>query len=162
MSAYVSIRQHTSYVSIRQHAHAYVSIRQHTHANVSIRQHTSAYVSIRQHTHAYVSIRQHTSAYVSVCTCVSSPRANMKRIPNPPHAPRPRLSPRYLPCHLQQKKKRQHTSAYAYVSIHQHTSAYVSICIRQYTSANVSIRQHSSPPRPTLSLRNFLCHLLPR
>jgi hypothetical protein len=32
-------------------------------AYVSIRQHTSAYVSIRQHTSAYVSIRQHTSAY---------------------------------------------------------------------------------------------------
>jgi hypothetical protein len=70
----------TAYVSIRQHTSAYVSIRQHTPANVtrkpppdSIRQHTSAYVSIRQHTPANVtrkpppdSIRQHTSAYVSI------------------------------------------------------------------------------------------------
>ncbi len=56
---------------------------------------------------------------------------------------------------------RQHTSAYAYVSIRQHTSAYVSIrqhtsayvsgrptsayvSIRQHTSAYVSIRQHTS------------------
>ncbi len=33
-------------------------------AYVSIRQHSSAYVSIRQYTSVYVSIRQHTSAYV--------------------------------------------------------------------------------------------------
>jgi hypothetical protein len=33
-------------------------------AYVSIRQHTSGYVSIRHHTSSYVSIRQHTSAYV--------------------------------------------------------------------------------------------------
>jgi hypothetical protein len=67
MSAYVSIRQHTSaYVSIR--TSAYVSIRQHTSAYASIRQHTSArcpFISIRQHTQACVSIRQHTSTYVS-------------------------------------------------------------------------------------------------
>jgi hypothetical protein len=91
VSAYVSIRQHTSaYVSIRSayvsiRTSAYVSmrqiclpqceepperaprrasIRQHTSAYASIRQHASAYASIRQHTSAYVSIRQHTSAYV--------------------------------------------------------------------------------------------------
>jgi hypothetical protein len=67
LSAYVSIRQHTSaYVSVRQRTSApqsrSVSIRQ----DVSMRQHASAYVSMRQHTSAYVSIRQHTSAYVSI------------------------------------------------------------------------------------------------
>jgi hypothetical protein len=57
MSAYVSIRQHTSaYVSMSQHSSAFVSIRQHSSAQVRTRQHTSAYVSIRQHTSAYVSI----------------------------------------------------------------------------------------------------------
>jgi hypothetical protein len=83
MSAYVSIRQHTSayvrqywhsvvlptYASIRnllRQTSEYVSIRKHTSAYVSIRQHTSAYVSIRQHTSAYVSILHHTSAYVSI------------------------------------------------------------------------------------------------
>jgi hypothetical protein len=35
-------------------------------AFVSIRQHTSAYVSIYQHTSAYVSIREHISAYISI------------------------------------------------------------------------------------------------
>jgi hypothetical protein len=34
-------------------------------AYISIRQHTSAYGSIRQHTAAYGSIREHTSAHVS-------------------------------------------------------------------------------------------------
>jgi hypothetical protein len=80
VTAYVSIRQHTSaYVSIRQRMHMkrsqrirllrhrpHVSIHQHTSEYVSIRQHTSTYVSMRQHTPAYASIRQHTSAYVSV------------------------------------------------------------------------------------------------
>jgi hypothetical protein len=139
MSAYVSIRQHTSAdASMRQHTSAYVIIAafarscsrrsyicihvcQHTSAYVSIRpirQHTSAHVSIRHHCRViplffaqvlYVSIRQHTSA------CVST---------------------------------RQHTSAYVcirrviplffaqvlYVSIRPHTS---------YMSAYVSIRQHT-------------------
>jgi hypothetical protein len=56
---------------IREHMSAYVSIRQHTSAyrclpalpRAGYTLNTSAYVSIRQHTSAYVSIRQHTSAY---------------------------------------------------------------------------------------------------
>jgi hypothetical protein len=54
MSAYVSMRQHTSALEARAAGLAPV--------NGSIRQHMSAYVSIRQHTSAYISIRQHTSA----------------------------------------------------------------------------------------------------
>ncbi len=91
LSAYVSIRQHTSaYVSIRRQTrgrgeqgsqgatYLHVSIRQQTAEYVSIRQHTSAYVSRRggergaqgsegaTYLRTYVSIRQHTSAYVYV------------------------------------------------------------------------------------------------
>ncbi len=70
MSAYVSIRRHTSayamghllvtlsYVSIRQHTSAYVGIRQHTLWTTSSSPfHMSVHFSIRQHTSAYVSIR---------------------------------------------------------------------------------------------------------
>jgi hypothetical protein len=70
MSAYVSIRQHTSlYVSIRDAVGGggggLGAVQRGDEVElVSIRQHTSAYVSIRQHTSAYVSIRQHTSAYL--------------------------------------------------------------------------------------------------
>jgi pantothenate kinase len=97
VTAYVSIRQHTSaYVSIVEAPTcspetydsslllllpAYVSIRQHTSAYVSIRQHTSAYVRTPPYSHsclnmsAYVSIRQHTSAYVSITTHAATTRA---------------------------------------------------------------------------------------
>jgi hypothetical protein len=72
MSAYVSIRQHTSaYVSIRQHTSAYVSIRQHARHSLGISRRgcpctSQGSTSIRQHTSAYVSIRQHESAHVSM------------------------------------------------------------------------------------------------
>jgi hypothetical protein len=59
----------SAYVSIRQHTSAYVSIRQHTSAcGCAAKQQAAAdAVSIRQHTSAYVSIRQHTSA----CGCTA-------------------------------------------------------------------------------------------
>jgi hypothetical protein len=79
----------SAYVSIRQHSSAYVSIRQHTSAYVSIRQHSSAFVSIRQHTSAYVSIRQHTSAYIP-----SSASSSGRFI----RTPRRRLLRQYLYC----------------------------------------------------------------
>ncbi len=67
MSAYVSIRQHTSaYVSMS----AYVSIRQHTSAYVSIHPHTSAYVSIRQHTSAYSRCTRQKSHCACDCSCL--------------------------------------------------------------------------------------------
>jgi hypothetical protein len=102
LSAYISIRQHTSaYVSIRSahtsaHTSASSALRREPPrrsapllpapvAYVSIRQHTSAYVSIRQHTAAYVSIRvlfrvQHSSAYVSIRehTCLAAPVARVE------------------------------------------------------------------------------------
>ncbi len=78
MSAYVSIRQHTSaYVStpggavVADDAELLKAFGKESRVPfdhltyVSIRQHTSAYGSIRQHTAAYGSIRQHTAAYES-------------------------------------------------------------------------------------------------
>jgi hypothetical protein len=76
-SAYVGIRQRTSYVSIRQHTLAYVSIRAWRRRLVSVAvapsSPTSAYVSIRQHTLAYVSIRAWRRRRVSVAVAPSSP-----------------------------------------------------------------------------------------
>jgi hypothetical protein len=138
-SAYV---QHTcAHVSIRAcgGVSAYVSIRQHTSAYASIRQHTSAYVSIRQHTSAYVSIRACGGAacvrIFALAICASTPRTNT--------CFRPQAT---LPAYV---SLRQPTSAYvslrqptsAYVSLRQPTSAYVSM--RQHTSAYVSLRQHT-------------------
>jgi hypothetical protein len=51
------------YACIRQHASAYVSIRQHTSWGRLPRR--ILFSPLRLHTSAYVSIRQHTSAYVS-------------------------------------------------------------------------------------------------
>jgi hypothetical protein len=77
MSAYASIRQHTSaYVSIRQHTSAYLKTA--TRRDTASRINASAYVSIRQHTSAYVSIRQHTSAYVSIPEDGNAPRHSIK------------------------------------------------------------------------------------
>jgi hypothetical protein len=56
MSAYVSIRQHTS---------AYVSIRQLSEGAWGPERVLITYILYIKHTSAYVSIRQHTSAYVS-------------------------------------------------------------------------------------------------
>ena len=142
VSAYVSIRQHTSAcvssVSIRWHTSAYVSIRQHTPAYLAsiwrsemrggrgiagptpraacASWNTSAYVSIRQHTsaYAYVSIgrlhaphalpgiRQHKWAYVSI-------RIRQHRL-----TPRAACAAWNTSAYV---GKRQHTFAYAYVSI---------------------------------------------
>ena len=144
--AYVSIRQHTlqsAYVSIRQYTSAYASIRcsQHTSAHVSTRQHTSAYSPYRL-PGAYVSIRQHTlhSAYVS------SAYVTILSVPSP-----------------WSDSIRQHTSAYAALSIRQlsirhntlRTSPYRLLGatatatthhhthIRQHRSAYVSVCQHT-------------------
>ena len=143
MSAYVSIRQHTSAcVQIRQHTSKYVSIRQHTSAYVQIRQHMPAYLRIRQQTSAYVSIRQHTSAYVSIrrYTHLGEVRlllfsfrgvfAHVLSFSSPPSS----LS-------LKTRTLRQLSSWLHVPHRHDlHTSAYVSI--RQHTSTYVNIRQH--------------------
>jgi len=81
-SAYVSIRQHTSWRSDPRQLHVcpsigtYIRIRQHTSAYVSIRQRGS----IRQHTSAYVRIRQHTSVRHLVArtlrACTNNAEAN--------------------------------------------------------------------------------------
>jgi hypothetical protein len=159
VSAYVSIRQHTSeYVSIRQHTAAYVSIRHDTAAHVSIRQHTSAHVSTRQHASAYVSIRQHTSAYVSIRACAYDRDAIFS---HNPQQPREHLFACAYCCKPPERLRRirQHTSAY--VSTRQHTSAHVSI--RQHTSAYVSIRQHTSEKKKirTSAAATRSCQVLP-
>jgi hypothetical protein len=128
MSAYVSIRQHTSacvccMAALRSSNVNTITSRARTLAHCATWRrrtpesrcqtpHTSAYVSTRQHTSADVSIRQHTSAYVSIR---QTPGGGERRNPGARH------------------RTRQHTSAH--VSIRQHTSAYVSI--RQHTSAYV-------------------------
>jgi hypothetical protein len=85
LSAYVSIRQHTSaYASICQHATAHVSIRQHTSEYASIHQHTSAYASIR---HRVVCSMRHDSSvtlpllhqYLYLCTSKASTQSNKVR-----------------------------------------------------------------------------------
>jgi hypothetical protein len=69
MSAYVSIRQHTTAYEQADdfEPRLVMLVLEERQKRVLARalEHTSAYVSIRQHTSAYVSIRQHTSAYVS-------------------------------------------------------------------------------------------------
>jgi hypothetical protein len=125
MSAYVSLRQHTSaYVSIRQHTSEFVSIPALPPA-ITATAATAAAASgcfcvcccIRQHTSAYVGIRQHTSAgrlWLFLCL----------------------LLPWSFEVRSRLRSLCQHTSAY--VSIRQHPS--VSVSIRQHTSASVSIR----------------------
>jgi hypothetical protein len=128
MSAYVSIRQHTSAHCLRRCclrrcpswllSSAYFSIRQHMAAYGSIRQLACSDVPpgySRQHTSAYVSIRQLACGGVPPGYSTDPLRAVVARGHG---AELPAFSPS------------------AYVSIRQHTSAYVSI--RQHTSAYVS------------------------
>jgi hypothetical protein len=120
----------------------------------------SAYVCIRLHTAAYGCRRLHAAAYVSIRIRQHTQHA----------LPSSRFRTRQTPTH----SIRQHTSAYAYVSIHirQHTSAYASIrlkpdtstpllatCMRLHTAAYGCIRLHTaayfgSPTRARRCLRH--------
>ncbi len=144
MSAYVSIRQHTSPTtkacdcSQRTHGRrvAKETIRRYRRPmvvsssgfsgeNSSASRYTSIapYIRIRQHTSAYVSIRQHTSvnirqqasAYVSQQTSADVSIRQSAYV-----------------------SRREHT--WAYVNIREHTWAHIS----QHTSAYVSTREHAS------------------
>ena len=108
-----------------QNVSAYVSIRQHTSAYLHIDKlesynGASAYDSIRQHTSAYVSTRQHASAYLHIDKLVANNCVSGLHVV--------KVNGHHLRAPPRIRRIRQHASAYA-----KHTSAYVSMPQRQHT-----------------------------
>jgi hypothetical protein len=134
MSAYVSIRQHTStYVSftlITPIISAIIPVA--AFISRGIRPHTSSFVSIRSQTSAYISIRSHTSA-------------NLLAHPTP----RPLAASLFLALVKLLSEGLQLLLCNRYKRL-PHTSAYVSL--RQHTSvkaAAVSLQLLQTPSTPT-------------